>query len=210
MDKFTWKEIKAVVFNLMKEEKLQNKIFVAGGSVPWLISGKDSGRKHGDIDIVVEKKNMDLIREYLKAQGLYQQQLDSMFLNINLNNDDYGVEAFINKISVNFAPFEQSGNDITQKNFSVITLAGFDALMKVTLKDISIDDYVTFYKLADGIKISSYSLEAVKASKENSDREKDVTDLQEIEKIGINKERYERVKPAIQNMALDIIPDKQH
>lgn len=42
---------KALTFGL--HPKLKDKIFLAGGLVPWVISGEDSNRLHSDIDFVV-------------------------------------------------------------------------------------------------------------------------------------------------------------
>ena len=65
MNMFSCKEVKEVVISLMGEQKVKDKIYVAGGIVPWILSGNDSGRKHGDIDIVVEKDDMGTVREFL-------------------------------------------------------------------------------------------------------------------------------------------------
>ncbi|MEW9096265.1 MAG: hypothetical protein AB2417_14390 [Clostridiaceae bacterium] len=206
MKEFTCEEIKEVVFQLMNEKCLNCKVFVAGGILPWIISSNDSNRKHSDIDIVVAKENMPLIRAYLKNKGLYNIKYDSIHLDFNTDYADFGIEAFINDIPVNFAPFEYQGNDIIQKNFSVAELSGLDALVQVTMKGIKVDDYVTFMNLANGLCIGMYTLEMVKSAKEISNRDKDIYDLKEIEKIGFDAARYNRVKPVVQNMSIDFIP----
>jgi len=208
MDMFTCDQIKEAVYILMKPA-LKNKIFVAGGIVPWILSDRNSNRKHSDIDVVVENCNMELIREYLKNEGYYQKEMDSRFLAINNNQVDYGIEVLINGVPVNFAPFEVDGDSIIQKNFSIKALVGYDALMKATMKNIAVEDYITTYLLKSGIELGSYTLEAVKAAKESSDRTKDKIDLCEIEKIGINQERYNRIKSSIQNMQIECIAYEQ-
>jgi len=208
MDMFTCDQIKEAVHILM-EPTLKSKIFVAGGIVPWILSGCNSNREHSDIDVVVESCDMGLIREYLKNEGYYQKEMDSLFLAINNNQVDYGIEALINGVPVNFAPFEANGDSIIQKNFSIKALVGYDALMKATMKNIAVEDYITTYLLKSGIELGSYTLEAVKAAKENSNRTKDKIDLCEIEKIGINQDRYNRIKSSIQNMQIECIAYEQ-
>ena len=78
MNMFSCKEVKEVVISLMGEQKVKDKIYVAGGIVPWILSGNDSGRKHGDIDIVVEKDDMGTVREFLRDKGYYKVEFDSM------------------------------------------------------------------------------------------------------------------------------------
>ena len=208
MDKFTCDQIKEAVYILM-EPILKGKIFVAGGIVPWILSGRNSNRKHSDIDIVVEIRNMELIRKYLKDKGYYQKEMDSRFLALNNTQGDYGIDALINGVPVNFAPFEANGDIIIQKNFSLKALVGYDALMKATMKNIAVEDYITTYLLKSGVELGSYTLEAVKAAKENSNRTKDKIDLCEVEKIGINQDRYNRIKSSIQNMQIECIAYEQ-
>lgn len=207
MNMFSCEEVKEVVRLLMADQRVKDKIYVAGGIVPWLLSGNDSGRKHGDIDIVVEKDDMGTVREFLKNQGYYKVKFDSMSFPFNVDQTDHGVEVLIKGIPVNFAPFEVRKNDIIQKNFSIAELGGFNALLTATLKDISIEDYITDYKIDDGLEIYSYTLEVVRATKEKSDREKDLVDLREIDRIGIDYERYNRVKTSVQDMKIDFIAE---
>ena len=47
----------------------------------------------------------------------------------------------------------------------------------------------------------------VRAAKEKSDREKDLVDLREIDRMGIDYERYSRVKPSVQDMKIDFIAE---
>ena len=58
---------KALAFGL--HPKLKDKIFLAGGLVPWVISSEDSNRLHSDIDFVVPLSEMETIRAFLKEQG---------------------------------------------------------------------------------------------------------------------------------------------
>ena len=48
--------IKNLIVKMSAIPSLSGKFFVAGGTVPYLLSGRDSGRCHGDIDILVKKE----------------------------------------------------------------------------------------------------------------------------------------------------------
>ncbi|MFV0395250.1 MAG: hypothetical protein ACK5LC_12790 [Coprobacillaceae bacterium] len=207
MSGFTCESVKNIVFELMKEKELEGKIYVAGGIVPWVVSGNDSKRKHSDVDLVVALEDMPIIREYVKKKGLYNKDFDSMYLEINKSNEDYGLEVFINDIPVNFAPFIIEDGNIVQKNFSIKQLVGYDALMKATMEGVNVKDYIIQGTVIQGDYIGMYPLEMVKAAKESSDREKDRMDILEIDKLGIDAERYERIKEAVHNMKLDVIPN---
>ena len=207
MNEFSCQTVKDIVFQLMNTDILKDKVFIAGGIVPYIYSSRDSGRKHTDIDIVVKDDDMLFVRQYLKSAGYYQKDFDSIEFDYNSGHVDYGIEVFIQDIPVSFAPFKVIGNDIIQKNFLKKELSGYDALVKVTMCNIAVEDYITHIE-KDGLHIGTYTLEMVKCAKENSNREKDIHDIREIERIGINKERYTRVKPVIQNMRMDAItPD---
>lgn len=203
MTGFTCEAIKSVVQQLMSMDALKGKIYVAGGIVPYLYTGRDSGRMHSDIDIVAASADMPVIRYYLKSAGLYKSDYDSLEFAYNTERIDYGIEAFIQNIPVSFAPFDVQGNDIIQRNFSKLELAGFDALMTVTMRGIAVDDYITFHDI-EGLRVGTYTLEMVQCTKETTDREKDIRDIREIEKYGTDQERYLRIKPVVQAMTLDV------
>lgn len=56
MDRNNYTRIKDIVIRSNTENCLKNKIFIVGGVVPYLVFGKDSNRKHSDLDIVVDIK----------------------------------------------------------------------------------------------------------------------------------------------------------
>lgn len=208
MTGFTCEAIKSVVQQLMSVDALKGKIYVAGGIVPYLCTGRDSGRMHSDIDIVAASADMPTIRQYLKSAGFYESDYDSLEFGYNTGRVDYGIEAFIQGIPVSFAPFDVQGNDIIQRNFSKLELAGFDALMTVTMHGIAVEDYITSHDI-EGLRIGTYTLEMVQCTKETTDREKDIRDIEETRKLGIDQERYLRIKPVIGAMKLDALtPDE--
>ena len=208
MTGFTCEAIKSVVQQLMSADALKGIIYVAGGIVPYLYTGRDSGRMHSDIDIVAASADMPTIRQYLQSAGFYESDYDSLAFGYNTGRVDYGIEAFIQGIPVSFAPFDVQGNDIIQRNFSKLELAGFDALMTVTMRGIAVEDYITSHDI-EGLRVGTYTLERVQCTKETTNREKDIRDIEETRKLGIDQERYLRIKPVIGAMTIDALtPDE--
>ena len=208
MNEYDCQTIKNIIFQLSNSDSLKGKIFIAGGIVPYLYSSLDSGRKHVDIDIVVEQTDMPSVRQYLIDQQYYSKAFDSLEFDYNQEYIDYGLEVFIDGVPVNFAPFIVHGVNIVQRNFMKKELSGHDALATVKISNISLNDYVTVLEQSDGTHIGTYTIEMVKCAKESSNREKDIYDIKEIERVGFSEDRYNRVKPAVQNMQITwITPD---
>ena len=176
--------------------------------MPYLDTGRDSGRMHSDIDMVAGRADMPSIRQYLQSAGFDESDYDSLEFGYNRGRVDYGIEAFIQGIPVSFAPFDVQGSDIIQRNFSKLELAGFDALMTVTMRGIAVEDYITSHDI-EGLRVGTYTLEMVKCTKETTNREKDIRDIEETRKLGIDQERYLRIKPVIGAMTIDALtPDE--
>ena len=136
-----YQKVKSIILRLYLEENLKGKIIVVGGTVPYLISKKESNREHSDIDIIVEKDDMIFIREYLEREQL--NTTDSLKFSYNKYHIDYGVDAVIDGITVNFAPYEITENEIIQRNFLTKRACGIDALATVTMKGINTNNIFT-------------------------------------------------------------------
>lgn len=201
MDKFSYSEILEVLKFIAQNDKLKDKVFVSGGIVPWLVSGSDSNRMHGDIDLIVNKENMSLIREVLKEFDLYKEELDSLTYEQDGELQDYGVDAYIRGIPVGFYPYEETKNNtLIQRSFSPDIINGKRDLKVKEIPDMMIEDYITNTELPNGLNIGISTLEVVMATKEKVNREKDKHDIAEIIRIGINKGRYDRVYNSISKM----------
>lgn len=44
---------------------LAGRAFLQGGLAPWIVSGRDSGRLHGDVDVSVRLDDMPAVRAWL-------------------------------------------------------------------------------------------------------------------------------------------------
>ena len=134
--------------------------------------------------IIVEKDEMIFIRKYLEGEQL--QTIDLLKFSYNKTHIDYGVDAVIDGITVNFAPYETTENEIIQRNFLTKRACGIDALETVTMRGINTNNIFTKADV-EGIQISTYNLEMIKVMKEKSKKKKDKVDIQVIEDFGYDK-----------------------
>lgn len=198
-----YQKVKSIILRLCSDENLHDKIIVVGGTVPYLISKKESNRAHSDIDIIVKKEDMIFIREYLEKENL--DTVDSLNFSYNKSRIDYGVDTIIDGITVNFAPYEVAENEIIQRNFLTKQNCGMDALATVTMQGIHANNIIAKENV-DGIQISTYNLEMVKVMKEKSKKRKDKIDIKVIEDFGYDQFLYAHLKDALKDMTFKIEP----
>ena len=183
-------EIKAVIKKISEIGNLGQHMCFFGGSVPYIYYNKESNREHSDIDILIDKKYIDVIRQLARQNNLYIPKLDS--LNLDLG-DDYGLKIFIDGVYVEFEPMYIDNGMLVRKSFSPNKeLAGTEIIPFKELTDliVSID--------IDGIKSYCQSPELIKAAKEQYKREKDLLDISFIDSQGIDVEKYQRVKKSLE------------
>lgn len=187
---------------------LKGRVFLTGGLVPWLASGCDSGRLHSDVDVAVRMGDMAHVRAWLAVEGLYDPALDSLCLECNEGHGDYGVHAAVDSALVCFCPFYSEGGikgGLHQRNAALVETDGFEGLLEAVLPGLVESDYVEARTLPSGEDVGCATLEAVRAAKTASGREKDVRDIAEIDRIGYDSERNARVSPAYAAMRIDCI-----
>ena len=200
-----YSKIKDIILQLNLEKILKGKLYIVGGTVPYLVSNTISDREHSDIDIIVATNNMSDVREYLKKNNLYVKDLDSMMFDYNKNKIDYGIDCVIDGITINFAPFEIFDNTMVQKNFLRKQSNGINALVTVTLENVKIEDCTTTI-IVDQTKLKTYNLEMVRIMKEKSNKPKDVVDIKVIDEYGYNEKKYDDLKIKTNNMKFKIFP----
>lgn len=200
-----YSKIKDIILKLNLEKILKGKLYIVGGTVPYLVSNTISDREHSDIDIIVATNNMSDVREYLKKNNLYVKDLDSMMFDYNKNKIDYGIDCVIDGITINFAPFEIFDNTMVQKNFLRKQSNGINALVTVTLENVKIEDCTTTI-IVGQTKIKTYNLEMVRIMKEKSNKPKDVVDIKVIDEYGYNEKKYDDLKIKTNNMKFKIFP----
>lgn len=174
--------------------RVMGAVFLEGGLVPWLVSGRDSGRLHGDVDFSVRLRDMPAVREWLVGEGLYDRALDSLDLACNMSRVDFGVHAIVGGVPVSFCPFSFVVGDLVQRNAALGRLEGFDALFEARIPGIAEEDFVETRHLPPVGAVGFSTLEACRAAKGASNRRKDIADIGEIDRIGFDAARLERVE----------------
>ena len=91
LESATFASARVAALRVMGADALRGAVFLEGGLAPWLASGRDSGRLHGDVDFSVRLRDMPAVREWLAGEGLYDRALDSLDLACNASRADFGV-----------------------------------------------------------------------------------------------------------------------
>lgn len=196
--------VRAVALRVLTAPGLAGRVFLEGGLVPWVVSGCDSGRPHGDVDIAVRLSDMPAARDWLAAEGLYDPALDSLNLSCNSGHGDFGAHALVDGVLVSFCPFFFEG-DLHQRNAALVAADGFDALLEATVPGVMEGDLFEVRALPGGAVIGCAALESVRAAKVMSGREKDARDIAEIDRIGYDLARYARVVSAYESMRIECV-----
>lgn len=198
-------QARATALRVLTAPGLAGRAYLQGGLVPWVASGRDSGRPHGDVDVSVRLGDMPAVRAWLAAEGLYDPALDSLILGCNEGRSDFGVHALVNGVLVSFCPFHFEGRELRQRNAALTVTDGFDALLEAVVPDVAEGDLFERRALPGGAVVGCATLESVRAAKVASGREKDVADVAEIDRIGFDPARYARVAAAYGAMRIECV-----
>ena len=181
---------------------LVGRTYLQGGLVPWVASGCDSGRLHGDVDLSVRLDDMSFVRTWLAAAGLHDPAFDSLELPCNDQHGDFGVHAVVDGVLVSFCPFYFEGGELRQRNAALAAIDGFDALLEAVIPGVEEGDLFEGRVLPGGTVVGCATPESVRAAKVASGREKDALDIAEIDRIGYDPARYARVTAAYEAMRI--------
>lgn len=208
MEDATFDQAKRVALLVACDPELNGIVYLAGGLVPWLLVGEDSGRLHGDVDVAVEKGDLECVRAWAQRNGFWRKEGDSRLLACNKDGADYGFEALVEGVRVSVTPFATTDDGgIEQRSFSLVATAGFDALLTGTMANIVPDDYVCRRVLPGGEEVGIETPEVVRAAKEASGRDKDGLDLRALASVGCDEARYQRVKEPVETMRMTFTVD---
>ena len=103
------------------------------------------------------------------------------------------MHSVIDGVLVSFCPYFFEIDELHQRNAALEVTDGFDALLEAVIPCSMEADRTELRRLPTGVTIGCATLEAVRASKIMSDREKDAYDIAEIDRIGYDLERYARI-----------------
>ena len=182
----TFKEITGILEEIYKLNEINDIIYINGGIVAYLIDNKSKKRKHSDIDILVELKDMNIIRNELKKYNLYKENKDSL----KLTDQDYGIHTNIRGIDIGFYPFEIENNGIKVNTFSIGEKTIFKSRF---IKGLSFNDFYEIISFKD-YKIKIIKRELLYLLKENLIRDKDRLDYEVLKKLDLNQACLTRLR----------------
>ena len=202
---FPFPTTKAAVLRVIGSAALRDVAFPKGGLVPWVASGRDSGKLHGDVDLSARLADMPAVRGWLAREGLYDRSLDSLDLACNPSRADFGIHAFVDGTPVSFCPFFSEGSTLVQRNAALARLDGFDALFEARIPGIAEEDFVETREVPGAGRVGASTLEACRAAKTATGRQKDARDVAEIDRLGCDAERLARVERAFAGMSVECV-----
>ncbi len=182
----TFKEITNILEEIYILKEINDIIYINGGIVPYLIDNKAKKREHSDLDVLVELKDMNIIRSALKKYNLYMENKDSL----KLTDQDYGIHTNIRGIDIGFYPFEIENNGIKVNTFSIDEKNTFKSRF---IKGLSFNDFYEIISFKD-YKIRIIKRELLYLLKENLIRNKDKLDYEVLKKLNLNQECLTRLR----------------
>lgn len=189
-------QIKNVIKELISIDNVGKHVCFFGGSIPYIVANKQSGRNHSDIDVLVDENYMEQMRQIVQERFHYMPNLDSATFGLSA---DYGFKIFIGDVYVEFEPIAISKGVFIQRSFSPNSKkAGEQQIPFVNIEDLMIPIEI------DGVPTHCQSLEMIRASKEQYRRPKDIDDIEFIDSYGIDQEKYERVQTAMKQTTSNI------
>ena len=198
-------QARSVAVRVLTAPELAGRAFLEGGLVPWVVSGRESGRLHGDVDVSVRLADMPVVRAWLGAEGLYDPALDSLNLSCNESRADFGTHALVDGVLVSLCPYFFEGDELHQRNAALEATDGFDALLEAVVPGVAESDRFEVRALPGNLSIGCATLESVRAAKTVSGRERDARDVAEIDRMGCDTERCARVAAAYASMRIDCV-----
>lgn len=177
-------------YNVVKKYFDDNdlKVFICGGTVPYLLLNEDSNRLHDDIDTICSVDDINKLRQIFQKTPFYDKEWDS--LSSSNNGKDYGFELKVNDVPIGIYPFSYENNKIIQYSYDPYNKGC--KIKEIPIQNLS--DYVTTYKSVDGKIYNTMSLEYIKLTKEATGRPKDLADVKKIDEIGTNQEVMDRIE----------------
>ena len=71
MKEFSLERLQSVTFQILKDKKMKQILYLSGGLAFFTATKEKSNRMHEDIDFILNIKDMSYVRSYLKENKLY-------------------------------------------------------------------------------------------------------------------------------------------
>lgn len=183
------KQVRETAKIIFSDLYLADKVSVYGGSIPYLITGKDSNRIIGDIDTHVAFENMQEIRKYIYD---HSDTITVLYDSLELSGEDFGMELIINGLNVSIFPTIATADGMAIRNFYVSEVLNEIEVKETLFPGIIEEDEIRIYDV-DGVHIRMMSPEFTYITKQVANRPKDIEDNKILEII-VNNEDVKRMK----------------
>ena len=122
--------------SIEKIKKLPDQLAVYGGTIPYLMAGEQSGRKHSDFDIALSTDYTEIFREVSKELGIYhgEKQNPNEF-DVTVNGIVASVSEVLTKEQLSDLGLDKNTTDFVEENFfKVYNIDGIGQLKTYSLE----------------------------------------------------------------------------
>lgn len=182
-------QVRCVAKFIFSDPYLANKVSIYGGSIPYLLTGKDSRRILGDIDTHVDFENMQEIRNYIYN---HSDTMTVLYDSLELSGEDFGMEISIDGLNVSVFPTVARTEGMAIRNFYINSVMNEIEVRETLFPGIIEKNEIKIYDV-DGVYMRMMSPEFTYITKQVANRPKDIEDNKILETI-VNREDVERMK----------------
>lgn len=182
-------QVRCVAKFIFSDPYLADKVSIYGGSIPYLLTGKDSRRILGDIDTHVDFENMQEIRNYIYN---HSDTMTVLYDSLELSGEDFGMEISIDGLNVSVFPTIARTEGMAIRNFYINSVMNEIEVRETLFPGIIEKNEIKIYDV-DGVYMRMMSPEFTYITKQVANRPKDIEDNKILETI-VNREDVERMK----------------
>ncbi len=183
------KQVRETAEFIFSDPFLADKLSIYGGSIPYLLTGKDSKRVIGDLDTHVDFEQMQEIRDYINA---HSDSITVLYDSLELSGEDFGIELIINGLNVSIFPTVATNEGMAIRNFYINKVMDEIEVKETLFPGIIEKDEIRTYSV-DGVIMRMMSPEFTYITKKVANRPKDIEDNLILETI-VNLEDVERMR----------------
>lgn len=174
---------------IFSDSYLADKVSIYGGSIPYLLTGRDSMRTIGDIDTHVDFEKMSEIRDYIYS---HSDSITVLYDSLKLSGEDFGMELLINGLNVSIFPTVAKTEGMAIRNFYINEVTNEIEIKETLFPGIIEKEEIKTYDV-DGVDMRMMSPEFTYITKQVANRPNDIEDNKILETI-VNLDAVERMK----------------
>lgn len=182
-------QVRRVAKFIFSDPYLASKVSIYGGSIPYLLTGKDSRRILGDIDTHVDFENMQEIRNYIYN---HSDTMTVLYDSLELSGEDFGMEISVDGLNVSVFPTVARTEGMAIRNFYINSVMNEIEVRETLFPGINEKNEIKVYDV-DGVYMRMMSPEFTYITKQVANRPKDIEDNKILETI-VNREDVERMR----------------